>query len=48
MVRNNSKQNTKEFVLTGSAGNSTCKAMTSNDVILMALEALMPKVGHPH
>ena len=38
IIRNNSKQNTNEFMLTGSAGNSM-KAM-------MALKVLMPEVGH--
>ena len=45
IIRNNSEQNMNEFVLTGSTGNSV-KAMTSNNVIMMVLEALMPKVGH--
>ena len=45
IVRNNSEQNTNEFVLTGSTGNSAHKP---NDVKRHHIEVLMPKVGHLH
>ena len=42
IVRNDSKQNTNKFVLTGSTGTVHASLMMSNDIIIMALEALMP------